>query len=130
MGDTPPGNSGKDGSARLKKLDARIQSARDAKKPKVRSVGDKYSSAGIAWRMTFELIAAMVIGAGMGWGLDSLFDTLPLFLIIFWLLGFASGIRTVMYTAKEVNDKAAAQAAETEQAATAAEINKRPDKGT
>lgn len=129
MGDTPPGNAGEVGSARLKKLDARIRAARGEKQPEVPPSRDKFSSAGIAWRMTFELIASMVIGAGMGWGLDSLFDTRPLFLVIFWLLGFAAGIRTVMHTAKEVDKKAAAQAARNEQAASAVETNQPPDQG-
>lgn len=129
MGDTPPGKTGEVGSARLKELDARIRSARGEKQPEVPSSGDKFSGASTAWRMTFELVASMVIGAGMGWGLDSLFGSLPLFLIIFWLLGFAAGIRTVMHTAKEVDKKAAAQAARNEQAASAAGTNQPPDQG-
>lgn len=77
------------------------------------------SSAGLAWRMVFELVVSMVIGAAMGWGLDSLFETLPLFLIVFWLLGFASGIRTMMYSAEEVSRNNAASAADGDQSARA-----------
>lgn len=122
MVNTPPEGSGKDGLTKLGELDARIKAARAAKEPHSPNRGGKFSSAGMAWRMVFELIVSMVIGAGMGWGLDSLFGTLPLFLIIFWLLGFASGIRTVMYSAKEAERIAVAEQA--------AETNKDPNGGS
>ena len=41
-------------------------------------------------------------GLGIGYGLDHLLGTLPLFLIIFTILGFAAGVRTMMRTAQEV----------------------------
>lgn len=94
--------------AKLEALDDRIRAARDARKPKPRPTGGKFTTAGMAWRMVFELVFAMVIGGAMGWGLDSLFGTLPLFLIVFLLLGFASGIRLVMHSAQElakINDR-------------------------
>ena len=51
----------------------------------------------------------------MGFGLDALFGTTPVLMIVFTLLGFAAGIRTMMRTAKEIEKEAAAEAdAETE----------------
>lgn len=129
MGDTPPDRSGQDGSNRLRQLDARIKSARDAKEPPLRANGDKFSNAGMAWRMVVELTLSMVVGAAMGWGLDSLFGTTPFFLIVFWLLGFASGIRTVMHSAKEFQNKQVARAARDQHAASAAEDNRGPGPG-
>jgi ABC-type transport system involved in cytochrome c biogenesis permease subunit len=61
-----------------------------------------------------------MVGAAMGWGLDALFGTLPIFLIVFILLGFAAGIRTVMRSAGELQKKQAADAAREIQAADAA----------
>ena len=43
----------------------------------------------------------------MGYGLDVLFDTLPVFMIVFTLLGFAAGIKTMMRTAREFAPDAA-----------------------
>ena len=60
------------------------------------------------------MVVAGMVGAAMGWGLDALFGTLPLFLIVFILLGFAAGIRTVMRSAQEIQDKQAAEAAQKE----------------
>ena len=53
--------------------------------------------------MVIELVVGMAMGVGMGWGLDSLFGTMPAFLILFGLLGFAAGVRTMMRSADEVN---------------------------
>ncbi len=86
----------------LTDLDRRIAEARETANPR-KSVGaDKYNAATLAWRMVIELVVGMALGLGMGWGLDSLFGTMPAFLILFGLLGFAAGVRTMMRSAAEV----------------------------
>jgi len=102
-----------DRSAELDELDQRIRVARETQVAKRtrRKAGDKFTIAGMAWRMTLELVVGGMVGAAMGWGLDALFGTLPLFLIVFIILGFAAGIRTVMRSAEEVQKKQAADAA-------------------
>jgi len=107
-------------SARLDELERRIRAAREARVPKRGKTGDKFAMANMAWRMTLELVVGGMVGAAMGWGLDWVFGTLPLFLIVFILLGFAAGVRTVMRSAGEVERKQAAEAAEDRQAAAAA----------
>ena len=54
--------------------------------------------------MVIELVAGIVIGFGIGYGLDALFGTLPIFLVTFVLLGFVAGVRTMMRTAKEIQE--------------------------
>lgn len=61
-----------------------------------------YSGAQMGWRMVTELVVGMLMGLGIGYGLDNLFGTLPWFLILFTMLGFAAGVRTMMRTATEV----------------------------
>ncbi|MEJ0048265.1 MAG: AtpZ/AtpI family protein [Rhodospirillales bacterium] len=39
-----------------------------------------------------ELVSAELVAGAMGWGLDHLLHTLPLFLVIFVLLGGAAGV--------------------------------------
>ena len=107
-------------SAKLDELDRRIRAAREARAPKRGKAADKFTAAGMAWRMTLELVVGGMVGAAMGWGLDALFGTLPIFLVVFILLGFAAGIRTVMRSAEELQKKQAAEAAEEKQAAEAA----------
>jgi F0F1-type ATP synthase assembly protein I len=43
-------------------------------------------------RVATELLAGLIIGASVGWAIDTWLDTSPLFLIIFFLLGGAAGI--------------------------------------
>lgn len=91
-------------SERLKRLEDRIEKARRVHEPPVSRAGQKFTQSSIAWRMVTELVAGMLLGLGLGWGLDSLFGTRPVFLVIFALLGFAAGIRTMMRTAGEVKE--------------------------
>jgi len=59
--------------------------------------------ASIALRMLTDLLAGLLVGFALGWGLDALFGTLPWFLIGFGLLGMAGGLRVAMQTAKEAS---------------------------
>lgn len=101
-----------DPSVRLDELDRRIRAAREAQAPKRGKTGEKFAMANMAWRMTLELVVGGIVGAAMGYGLDVVFGTLPLFLIVFVLLGFAAGVRTVMRSARELERHQAAEAAE------------------
>lgn len=49
----------------------------------------------LAMRLGVEMVAALVIAVVIGWGLDRLFHTRPLFMIAFVPLGAAAGLRNV-----------------------------------
>ncbi len=89
-----------DRKARMDALEAKLAAKRKIEAP-TRHQDEHHGQVQIGWRMVTELVAGLGIGFAMGYGLDLVFDTLPLFLIIFTLLGFAAGIRTMMRTAKE-----------------------------
>ena len=91
---------------KLDELDRRIAAAQAARQG-APSEESKYQKANLAWQMVIELVAGMLIGLGIGWSLDWLFGTVPLFLAIFSILGFAAGVRTMMRTARRVQDRAA-----------------------
>jgi hypothetical protein len=57
--------------------------------------------------MVIELRPASCWGLGIGYGLDVLFGTLPIFLIIFSLFGFAAGVKTMLGTARQSLDQQA-----------------------
>jgi len=94
----------------LDRLEAKINAAKAAKEPGFRHT-DNHSAAGAAWRMVIELVVGLAIGFGIGYGLDSLFGTIPIFLISFTMLGFAAGVRTMMRTAKEIQEASVSAAA-------------------
>ncbi len=96
---------------RLKALEERIAQAKAAQAPKPRP-DEHYSRANLAWRMVIELVAGLLIGLGIGYGLDLLLGTLPIFLVLFTLLGFAAGVQTMVRSAREVEKKLADEAAE------------------
>ena len=99
--------------ARLAALEEKLAKAKSAVEgPRKRHQDEQYSQAQLAWRMVIELVAGLGIGFGIGYGLDSLFGTMPLFLVLFILAGFAAGIKTMLRSAKEVQERKAAQAAE------------------
>lgn len=89
-------------------LEAKIEAAKAVHMPKNHK-DEHYSQAQQGWRMVIELVAGLLIGFGIGMGLDSLFGTLPIFLILFVLLGFVAGVRTMLRTAKEFQDINVAQ---------------------
>ena len=95
---------------RLKSLDDRIAAMKKTQEPEPPK-DTHYSQAQQGWRMVIELVAGIVIGFFIGYGLDLELGTLPIMLVIWTLLGFVAGVRTMMRTAKEVQDKAAAEAA-------------------
>ncbi len=87
---------------RLVALERRIEKLK-AKDPVRRAdTGVVFSQGEVAWRMVVELVTGMVLGLAIGYGLDVLFGTRPIFLIIFVLLGFGAGIRVMLGTARQM----------------------------
>ena len=100
-----------DQKQRMAQLEARIAAAKQAQAPKPRA-DEHYSQAQHAWRMVIELVAGLGIGFGIGYGLDSLFGTIPIFLVLFTLLGFAAGVKTMIRSAREIQEQKLADEAE------------------
>jgi ATP synthase protein I len=55
-----------------------------------------------AFRFTADLIGGVLVGGAIGYGIDSLADTLPWAMIVCIFLGTAAGIRNMMKSAKEI----------------------------
>jgi len=51
------------------------------------------------FRLSAELVAGVLVGAGIGWLLDRWLGISPWGMIVFLLLGFAAGVLNVMRTA-------------------------------
>ena len=89
-------------SDRLKALTARIDQIKGKPAGSKTNTVKGFSQGEVAWRMIIELVTGMLLGMGIGYGLDAVFGTLPLFLVIFSLIGFAAGIKTMLGTAKQL----------------------------
>lgn len=62
---------------------------------------------GRAFRLASEFVAAIIVGAALGFGVDWIFKTQPWGIVIFMLLGFAAGVLNVVRAAAEMNAKTA-----------------------
>ena len=85
----------------LDKLDRKLKEFK-SKKEKVSPKQIKVQNDG--WRMIIELVTGMLLGVSLGLGLDYIIGSEPIFLIIFSLLGFMAGVKTMMATAKKMNE--------------------------
>ena len=82
----------------LKELGERLAKARDqqGQDGDAGSESEKpASSLGWAFRIGVDLVAALIVGVGIGWLLDHTFGTMPLFLVLFFFLGAAAGALNV-----------------------------------
>jgi len=96
-------------SARLQRLNEGLGHARERDRPANGSGADRATTAsGYArgFRLSSELVAGVVVGAGLGWLIDRWLGISPWGLIIFVLLGFAAGVLNVMRSAGLVADTA------------------------
>lgn len=99
---------------RLRQLEVRLSKVKAKEALPQTEAAKGFSQGEVAWRMVIELATGIMLGSAIGYGIDVLFGTLPIFLILFSLLGFAAGIRTMLGTARELGKTKAAPAAKDE----------------
>jgi len=87
-------------------LDARLRHARaESQVPAAKeggNLGGPASGFGVAFRIGTELVAALIVGVGIGLLLDRWLDTGPLFLVVFFFLGAAAGVLNVYRAASGI----------------------------
>jgi ATP synthase protein I len=90
-------------SARLRRLDEGLgQALRRGGQPSDDSGGDRATTAsGYArgFRLSSELVAGVLVGAGLGWLIDRWLGISPWGFIVLLLLGFVAGVLNVMRSA-------------------------------
>ena len=90
----------------LKEISARLEIAKKkVKKTAKRNRSSNAASIGKAFRISTELVAAVVVGSTIGYLLDNWFDTKPLLVICFFFMGVAAGILNVFRSAKKMHKK-------------------------
>ena len=91
---------------RLKALEEKLKQAKGKEPPLQTNTAKGFSQGEVAWRMVIELATGIMLGSAIGYGIDVLFGTLPIFLVIFSLFGFAAGVKTMLGSARELGRKA------------------------
>ena len=84
------------------KLKDRLKNAR--KKLKVEKENVQTSNIGQAFKLSTELVAAVLVGTIIGFILDNWFDTKPWLIIIFFFVGVVAGILNVIRSAKKLQN--------------------------
>lgn len=90
-----------DDGRRLRDLESRLAEMRDRGRKPERAPNAGHAQAELGWRMVIELVSGLLVGFAIGYGLDSLFGTMPVLMVIFTLLGFAAGVRIMLRSAAE-----------------------------
>ena len=85
---------------------ARLEIAKN-KILKKTSVSKQSSSSklGVAFKMSTEMVAAVVVGTIIGFILDNWFGTKPWLILIFFFVGVVAGILNVIRSAKNMQSK-------------------------
>ena len=91
-------SSKKDNLDQLDKKIEEFKSNKEENRPKRLKVQND------GWRMVIELVTGMVLGVSLGMALDYIVGSEPIFLIVFSLLGFMAGVKTMIATAKKMNE--------------------------
>lgn len=60
----------------------------------------------LGFRMAADFVAAIIVGAMLGWGFDQLLHSSPWGLIVCLMLGFITGVWNVVRTAQKANKAA------------------------
>ena len=84
------------------RLKDRLKNAR--KKLKVEKENPQTSNIGQAFKLSTELVAAVLVGTIIGFIIDNWFDTKPWLIIIFFFVGVVAGILNVIRSAKKLQN--------------------------
>ena len=71
------------------------------KKPKTTYYKNNGYSIGL--KISLDFISSIIVGALIGYGLDKIFSTKPVFFVIFLVLGIITGFYSLFKTAKKLN---------------------------
>ena len=63
------------------------------------------SNIGVAFKLSTEMVAAVVVGTIIGFILDNWFGTKPWLILIFFFVGVVAGILNVIKSAKSIQNK-------------------------
>lgn len=84
---------------RLSTLEKTRQTAKGQTGTEEKDARSRASMMAVGIRLSSELIAGVLVGALLGWGIDYFLSTSPLGMIVFLLIGFAAGVINVMRSA-------------------------------
>ena len=101
-------DAGKQEPPSLDEFSKRLDAARGEKTSAEAAREGDGKGMGKAFRLSSELLAALLVGSLLGWGVDRLFGTVPFGLLAGIFIGFGAGLLNVSRAIKEQDgDKSA-----------------------
>ena len=89
----------------LRRLEDKIGKLKNQSADKSKKSSEYSTAGGIGIRMAADLLAGVIVGAGIGYVLDYVFDTRPVLLAIFLLFGGAAGFLNIYRSAHDMENK-------------------------
>ena len=113
--DTPSSNAGRDREPdpegdrrRIDELDERLKKARGPAKDEPRlDLRVSHRQTGVAYRVMVDMIAGLLVGGFLGYGLDRWMGWAPYSLVVGLLLGFAAGVNNAWRAIRAYSEEAA-----------------------
>lgn len=94
---------------RLDDLERRAEASGSIPRKTAALAPARNAAMGKAFKLATEMVVSVGVGAFIGWGLDRLFATQPILLLVFLLLGIAAGFMGVFRVAWQMQNAAAAE---------------------
>lgn len=89
---------------RLEALEKKLSASRQRHQPE--NAGRAHANTlGLAWRMTIEMLAGIGVGGFIGWWMDKVLGTEPIFLLLMLVLGMGAGLMNSVRTVAEMRRK-------------------------
>lgn len=92
-------------SEELERLGARLEKQRYEAQMEQEIRRTATAALGGGFRIAVEMLAALVVGTGLGYMADQLLGTLPWFMVAGIFLGFAAGMRNMIRSAERMHAK-------------------------
>lgn len=92
----------------IKKLNEKIEAVKGKNKTKKEDSAKKqsdYLNLSVALQAGIELVAGTIVGAGIGYILDEVFDFKFIFLLIFTIFGSMAGFMNVNHYLKKIDEQ-------------------------
>jgi len=113
--ETPSSNAGRDREPdpegdrrRIDELDERLKKARGPAKDEPRlDLRVSHRQTGVAYRVMVDMIAGLLVGGFLGYGLDHWMGWAPYSLVVGLLLGFAAGVNNAWRAIRAYSEEAA-----------------------
>ena len=79
----------------------KVRAKREAREAEARRKTN--AAMGIGFRLSLELVVAVIVGSLLGYGLDRWLGTFPLALVVFFVIGAAAGVKNMLRAVQEIS---------------------------